>query len=84
MKRCLNLALLLAFAAPLSACGISGGLKTPPPLWGEAMAEKTADDAAATTAGDDLEPASTAPSDNPFDPENEDEVGYGVDVADTP
>lgn len=84
MKRCLNFALLLAFAAPLSACGISGGLKTPPPLWGEARVDQAVDDAATTAAGDVVEPDSNVSTDNPFDPENEDEFGYGVDVADTP
>jgi hypothetical protein len=82
MKRFLTLTLLLAFAAPLSGCGISGGLKTAPPLWGDAMAEKVADDAAA----DGVDGADATPeraSDNPLD-DDDDEIGYGVDVADTP
>lgn len=84
MKNCLKFALLLAFAAPLSACGISGGLKTPPPLWGETTAAKTADDAAVEAAEAALDAASTTSSDTPFNSNNSDGVGYGVDVADTP
>lgn len=84
MKRCLNFALILAFAAPLSACGISGGMKTAPPLWGDAMADKVADDAATAEVVNEADTVSTPSSDNPLDAEDEEDVGYGVDVADTP
>ncbi|WP_189496326.1 hypothetical protein [Algimonas arctica] len=84
MKHRLKLALLLAFVAPLSACGISGGLKTAPPLWGEAMAEKVADDAAVVDAAVVDAAAQTASSDNPLDADDDDDVGYGIDVADLP
>ncbi|MGJ8560662.1 MAG: hypothetical protein ACSHX3_10535 [Litorimonas sp.] len=85
MKRCLNFALLLAFAAPLSACGISGGVKTAPPLWGDAMADKVAEDAATEAVTNEADAASNPSSDNRLDvDEDEDEIGYGVDVADTP
>lgn len=79
MKRILTAALLLAFVAPLSGCGISGGLKTPPPIWGDAKTDVAADDATET---DEASPTLT--SDNPLDTPIEDRAGYGVDVADTP
>lgn len=78
MKRFLTAAVLLAFAAPLAGCGISGSLKTPPPIWGDAKA----DDAATTTDSDT--DATTTAADDLRDAPVEDEIGYGVDVADTP
>jgi predicted small lipoprotein YifL len=82
MKNYLMLALLLALAAPLAGCGISGGLKTPPPIWGEANADMPveADGDAA------VDPAQTVTSDNSLDDDDDDDndIGYGVDVADTP
>lgn len=79
MKRILTAALLLAFAAPLAGCGISGGLKTPPPIWGDAKTDVAADDA---TEADDS--STTTVSDNPLDTPVDERAGYGVDVADTP
>lgn len=79
MKNCLTLALLLALAAPLAGCGISGGLKTPPPIWGDAKV----DAAAQTDVDGAVDETEAATSDNPLDAED-DEIGYGVDVADTP
>ena len=80
MQNSFIFAILLALAAPLAGCGISGGLKTPPPIWGEAnpdMPVETDEDAT-------IDPAQTVISDNPLDDEEDDDVGYGVDVADTP
>jgi len=68
MTRLMLIVLLLAFAAPLSGCGIKGGLDTPPPLWGEEVSTDTPADAQAQDEDED---------------ENEG-VGYGVDVADQP
>lgn len=95
MKRFVTSALLLAFAAPLSACGISGPLKTPPPVWGQAKPLPAANDAGVTevdandaaTADDDMavKPVSTNPLDAlANDDEDDDKVGYGANVADTP
>jgi predicted small lipoprotein YifL len=47
MTRLMLIVLLLAFAAPLSGCGIKGGLDTPPPLWGEEVSTDTPADAQA-------------------------------------
>ena len=80
MKNYLMLALFLALAAPLAGCGISGGLKTPPPIWGEAKADMPVE----TDTDATVDPAQTVTSDNPLDDEEDDDVGYGVDVADTP
>lgn len=79
MKNCLTLALLLALAAPLAGCGISGGLKTPPPIWGDVKVDAPTE----TEAADAADETDVATSDNPLDAED-DEIGYGVDVADTP
>lgn len=68
MTRLMLILLLLAFAAPLSGCGIKGGLDTPPPLWGEEVSADTPADAQSPDEDED---------------ENEG-VGYGVDVADQP
>lgn len=77
MKRILTSALLLAFAAPLSGCGITGDLKTPPPIWGE--------EAAVTPEGETTQTAETETvSDNPLDKPVDENVGYGVNVADQP
>lgn len=81
MKRLTTTALLLAFAAPLSGCGITGKLKTPPPIFGEAKADVVVD-AAADNDPDTVE-TTVVTSDNPLDRADED-IGYGVDVADTP
>lgn len=70
----------MAFAAPLSGCGISGGLKTPPPIWGEANVDAPAE----TDAEGAADAATTTASDNPLDQRDDDDIGYGVDVADTP
>lgn len=70
----------MAFAAPLSGCGISGGLKTPPPIWGDATVDADVD----TGAEDATDDAAVATSDNPLAQQDEDDIGYGVDVADTP
>ena len=80
MKNYLMLALFLALAAPLAGCGISGGLKTPPPIWGEAKVDMPVE----TDTDATVDPAQTVTSDNPLDDEDDDDVGYGVDVADTP
>lgn len=77
MQRLLLALLLLAFAAPLSGCGIKGNLKTPPPVWGEA---KTMDTDAETVADAD---ATEDPFADPLD-DDEDDVGYGIDVTNTP
>jgi hypothetical protein len=82
MKNYLTLALLTALAAPLAGCGISGGLKTPPPIWGEANPDIPVE----ADADAAVDPAQSVTSDNPLDDEDEDDddIGYGVDVADTP
>jgi predicted small lipoprotein YifL len=77
MKRILTSALLLAFAVPLSGCGITGDLKTPPPIWGEEVADKTQDDTTQTAETETV-------SDNPLDKPVDENVGYGVNVADQP
>lgn len=68
MTRLMLIVLLLAFAVPLSGCGIKGALDTPPPLWGEEAGTDTPADAQAQDENED----------------DEDDVGYGVDVADQP
>jgi len=74
MTRLMLILLLLTFAAPLSGCGIKGGLDTPPPLWGDsARVDATAD----TQSAPD-------PLANPLDENEDEDVGYGVDVADQP
>lgn len=70
----------MAFAAPLSGCGISGGLKTPPPIWGDAKVDASAQ----TDVEGAPDEAATVTSDNPLDTQEDDDIGYGVDVADTP
>lgn len=67
MQRWLTFILLVLFALFLTGCGIKGGLQTPPPLWGDEVAQ--ADDVAAET---DLAAVE----------EEEDDLTYGVDVAD--
>lgn len=79
MKCCLTVILLLAFAAPLSACGLTGTLKTPPPIWGS---DKTATAPGEASSGDDA--VTTSPVETVFDDPIEDELGYGASVADTP
>lgn len=75
MKRSLSAILLLLFAAPLSACGITGSLKTPPPLFGEVN----------TTDAETEEAVDTSEAIEPIDAIDEDDrPRYGVDVADTP
>ena len=39
MQRWLTFLLIALFALPLAGCGIKGGLKTPPPLWGDEVAQ---------------------------------------------
>lgn len=80
MTRLLTVLLLLAFAAPLSGCGIKGNLKTPPPLWGETT---DADIPQETTTAESIEDGQE-PLADPLDEDDEDDVGYGIDVADTP
>ena len=82
MKRIATAALILAFVAPLSGCGITGNLKTPPPIWGEPTAAEVPDE---TTAAQSVEDAddTVIQSDNPLD-DDDTEPGYGVDVADQP
>ena len=74
MTRLLKLLFAIALFMPLTACGIKGGLKTPPPVWGseaDAAQSDEADTASSDTETDLLE-------------EDEEDVGYGVDVAGTP
>lgn len=73
MTRLLAALLLLLSTAALSGCGIKGDLDRPPPLWGDA------------TAGDVPEETQTAESldaDDPFADDDEDDLGYGIDVVD--
>jgi predicted small lipoprotein YifL len=55
--------LLLAFVAPLTACGITGNLKTPPPVWGEKTDADMPDE---TTSADSLD-TDDEEDDDPFD-----------------
>lgn len=80
MKRFVTSALLLAFAAPLSACGISGPLKTPPPVWGEAKPLSAASEAEVTES----EATETGAEAEANDVEDDEDIGYGANVADTP
>lgn len=71
MTRFLKLLVTLAFLAPLPACGIKGNLKTPPPVWGDKAEDPATNEAGEAAPEDTLE-------------EDEDDVGYGIDVAETP
>lgn len=74
MRSWLSIITLLALSGTaLSGCGIKGGLDTPPPLWGGEDKEASVqdDEAVAETTEDATE-----------DGLEEDELGYGVDVAD--
>ena len=68
MQRWLIFLLIALFALPLAGCGIKGGLKTPPPLWGDEVAQ--------------LEEGVTE-EDVESEDELED-LTYGVDVSNNP
>ena len=69
MQRWLTFILLSLFALALAGCGIKGGLKTPPPLWGDDVAQ--------------AEEADAQDADPETEDELED-LSYGVDVANNP
>ncbi|MEM7729668.1 MAG: hypothetical protein AAF311_10390 [Pseudomonadota bacterium] len=86
MQRALPILALVLAAAALSGCGIRGGLKTPPPLWGDGttgqVPTETTTAESQDTADDpiDQSPIGTDPL---REPEDED-FGYGVDVTRAP
>lgn len=69
MRRWFSLFFISLFAVSLSGCGIKGGLKTPPPLWGDNVAQTEAEPSETDVASteDDI-----------------DDIGYGVDVSKNP
>ena len=80
-----KLLVLLLCAAPLTACGIKGDLDRAPPLWGGGSGATVPDDNSAATSIENADDPFDEPED-PFDgdplEEDDDEVEYGVDVAD--
>ena len=68
MQRWLTFLFLTLLTLPLVGCGIKGGLKTPPPLWGDDVAQVEE-----TTEETDAESE-----------EEMEDLGYGVDVANNP
>jgi predicted small lipoprotein YifL len=74
MSRFLKSLILLSLVAPLSGCGIKGGLKTPPPLWG-----------ADNTSGEDMADEQTEAPEAETEATSDDaDFGYGVDVTRKP
>lgn len=68
MQRWLTFLLLSLFAIILTGCGIKGGLKTPPPLWGDDVAQvEEGQEETEEEAEDEME-----------------DLSYGVDVAKNP
>lgn len=83
--RPLPLLALLVSAAALSGCGIKGGLDRPPPLWGGGTTADLPEETSAAESVDNARDPFATP-DTPFDgdslDEDDNEPGFGVDVAD--
>jgi predicted small lipoprotein YifL len=89
MQRATSLLLLSCLSLALSGCGIKGGLKTPPPLWGPGSVQDSGQDTG-EVPDENTTAESLDTSDDPLDepgpggpldePEDED-FGYGDDVT---
>lgn len=68
MARLRSLIILLLLGSVLTGCGIRGDLERPPPLWGPTLVEAEAD-------------GELPPPDLIEEDEDEEDPGYGVEVA---